>query len=226
LKSAFLANMSHEIRTPMNSIMGFASLLPEEESKDLMANYANIIVRSSEQLVHIIDDIVLYSRLQTKLLSYLPKPFNVQNLLFDVKQSFSLPDFQKEVELNIETSSELPVWVNSDYEKVRQLFTNLISNAFKYTRVGKIIIGFTSKENELEFSVKDTGLGIPSEELDKVFERFYRGSNVNKGVIGGTGLGLSIAQELTELLGGKIWVESEIYKGSTFYFTLPIYKNE
>jgi signal transduction histidine kinase len=206
--------------------MGFASLLPEEESKELMANYANIIVRSSEQLVHIIDDIVLYSRLQTKLLSFIPNPFNVQNLLTDVKQSFSLPDYQKGVELNIETDSEIPVWVRSDYEKVRQLFTNLVSNAFKYTKQGTITIGFVSKEDELEFFVKDTGMGIPPEELEKVFYRFYRGSNVNKGVIGGTGLGLSIVKELVELLGGRIWIESEIYKGSTFYFTLPVYKNQ
>jgi len=221
LKSAFLANMSHEIRTPMNSIMGFASLLPEEDSFDLIANYAKIIVRSSEQLVHIIDDIVLYSRLQTKLLSNTPTPFNVHNLLSDVKQSFSLPEFQKEIELNIETTSEIPIWVSSDYEKLRQIFTNLISNAFKYTFSGSITIGFIQNEKEFEFFVRDTGLGIPPNEVENVFERFFRGSNVNKGVIGGTGLGLSIVKELTELLGGKIWVESEEGKGSTFSFTLP-----
>jgi|GEM_PF-1009074 len=220
LKSAFLANMSHEIRTPMNSIMGFASLLPEEESKDLIASYSSIIVQNSEQLVHIIDDIVLYSRLQTKLLSLVSSPFNVQNLLTDVKQSFNLPEYQKGVELIIKTDSEIPVWVRSDYEKVRQLFANLISNAFKYTKEGTITIGFTSEDEDLEFFVKDTGIGIPTEELDKVFDRFYRGSNVNKGAIGGTGLGLSIVKELAKLLGGKIWVESEIYKGSTFYFTI------
>jgi PAS domain S-box-containing protein len=231
LKTAFLANMSHEIRTPMNSIMGFASLLPEEESKDLMTNYANIIVRSSEQLVHIIDDIVLYSRLQTKLLSYIPSPFNVQNLLTDVKQSFNLPDFKKGVELIIETDSDLPVWIRSDYEKIRQIFTNLVSNAFKYTTKGSITIGFTSREDNIEFFVKDTGVGILADELEKVFDRFYRGSNVNKGVISGTGLGLSIVKELVELLGGKIWVESDPYGhrgiiGSTFYFTLPKYHDQ
>jgi len=201
-------------------------LLPEEESKDLMANYANIIVRSSEQLVHIIDDIVLYSRLQTKLLSYIPNPFNAQNLLTEVKQSFSLPDFQKGVVLNIKTDSEIPVWVRSDYEKVRQIFTNLISNAFKYTKQGVISIGFNCKDDELEFFVKDTGIGIPHDELEKVFDRFYRGSNVNKGAIGGTGLGLSIVKELVGLLGGRIWVESVVDKGSTFNFTLPVSKDQ
>jgi len=170
--------------------------------------------------VHIIDDIVLYSRLQTKLLSFTPTPFNVHNLLTDVKQSFSLPEFQKGIELNIETTSEIPVWISSDYEKLRQVFTNLISNAFKYTFSGSITIGFKQKEKELEFFVRDTGLGIPPIEVEKIFERFYRGSNVNKGVIGGTGLGLSIVKELIELLDGKIWVESEENRGSTFFFTL------
>jgi PAS domain S-box-containing protein len=222
LKSAFLANMSHEIRTPMNSIMGFASLLPEEESIELMATYAKIIVRSSEQLVHIIDDIVLYSRLQTKLLSYTPTPFNVHNLLTDVKQSFCLPEFQKGVVLNIETTSDLPIWISSDYEKLCQVFTNLISNAFKYTFSGSITIGFEPLEKELRFFVRDTGLGIPPNEIEKIFDRFYRGSNVNKGVIGGTGLGLSIVKELMDLLGGKIWAESEENKGTTFFFTIPV----
>jgi PAS domain S-box-containing protein len=221
LKSSFLANMSHEIRTPMNSIMGFASLLPEEESKDLIFNYANIIMRNSEQLLHIIDDIVLYSSLQTRLFSYLPSAFNVQNLLTDIKQSFNIPEYQKGVELKVETDAEMPVWIRSDYEKIRQIFTNLVSNAFKYTFTGSITIGFNSKEDQMEFFVKDTGIGIQPDELEKIFERFFRGSNVNKGVIGGTGLGLSIVKELVELLGGVIWVESEINKGCTFRFTLP-----
>jgi PAS domain S-box-containing protein len=220
LKTSFLANMSHEIRTPMNSIMGFASLLPEEESKELIANYANIIVQNSEQLVHIIDDIVLYSRLQTGLLTCKPNSFDAQKLLSDVKQSFNLPEFRKAVDLKIET--EEAFIINSDYDKLRQIFTNLVSNAFKYTCKDVITIGFSKKAGEIVFYVKDTGIGIPHNELEKVFGRFYRGSNVNKGAIGGTGLGLSIVQELIQLLDGKIWVESEEGKGSIFNFTIPL----
>jgi signal transduction histidine kinase len=220
LKTSFLANMSHEIRTPMNSIMGFASLLPEEESKELITNYANIIVQNSEQLVHIIDDIVLYSRLQTGLLSYQPHSFDALKLLSDVKQSFSLPEFMKGIDLEIETDTEGAVLIHSDYDKLRQIFTNLVSNAFKYTCRGKITIGFSKQAGEIVFYVKDTGIGIPPNELEKVFGRFYRGSNVNKGAIGGTGLGLSIVEELMQLLGGRIWVESEEGKGSVFYFTI------
>jgi PAS domain S-box-containing protein len=222
LKTSFLANMSHEIRTPMNSIMGFASLLPEEESKELIANYANIIVQNSEQLVHIIDDIVLYSRLQTGLLSYQPHPFDALKLLNDVKQSFNLPEFMKGIDLKIETDTEGGVLIRSDYDKLRQIFTNLVSNAFKYTCKGAITLGFTKQTGKIVFYVKDTGIGIPPNEQEKVFGRFYRGSNVNKGSIGGTGLGLSIVQELMQLLEGRIWVESEEGKGSIFNFTIPV----
>jgi PAS domain S-box-containing protein len=227
LKSSFLANMSHEIRTPMNSIMGFASLLPEEESKELIANYASIIVRNSEQLVHVIDDIVLYSRLQTKLLKNIPIKFNARDLLFEVKQSFNLPDFHKGVELLIDTDTNEALWIKSDYEKLNQVFTNLITNAFKYTPSGTITIGIINDDNQLKFFVKDTGMGIPASEKERIFDRFYRASNVNKGAIGGTGLGLSIVKELIDLLGGKVWVESQEANtvegkagGSTFYFTI------
>jgi PAS domain S-box-containing protein len=220
LKTAFLANMSHEIRTPMNSIMGFASLLSEEESRELMTNYTNIIVSSSEHLLHIIDDIVLFSKLQTNLIPYFPTQFNVQKLLSDIKQSFNLPEFQKGVDLKIEHETVEPTIIHNDPEKLKQIFINLISNAFKYTSSGAITIGFIQQKGEIICFVKDTGIGIPQSELEKVFNRFYRGSNVNKLRIGGTGLGLSIVKELVELLGGKIWVESEEGIGSTFYFTL------
>ncbi len=226
LKSSFLANMSHEIRTPMNSIMGFSSLLPEEESKELMCNYANIIVKNSEQLVHIIDDIVLYSRLQTRLLQNIPSEFSVCDLINDVTQSFNLPEFtQKGIDLLSQNETGQVCMIKTDYDKLRQIFTNLVSNAFKYTHTGSITLGMEFKDKQLCFFVKDTGIGIPDNEKEKVFERFYRGSNVNTGAIGGTGLGLSIVKELVELLGGKIWIESNPdgksgVKGSTFYFTV------
>jgi PAS domain S-box-containing protein len=220
LKSAFLANMSHEIRTPMNSIMGFASLLPEEERKEVMVQYANIIVRNSEQLVHIIDDIVLYSRLQAKILSIHAREFNINGLLHDMIQSFNLPEYHNGVALILVSKMDIDLDIKTDYEKLRQIFMNLISNAFKYTHQGKIIIGVEMKADIPVFYVKDTGIGIPEGETDKVFDRFYRGSNTRKESVPGTGLGLSIVKELIELLGGKIWVESDQVKGSAFYFTV------
>jgi PAS domain S-box-containing protein len=225
LKSAFLANMSHEIRTPMNSIMGFASLLPEEDSRELMVQYANIIVRNSEQLVHIIDDIVLYSRLQAKILNIHTRCFNVNGLLNDMIQSFNLPEYQNGVELVLGSKVDGSIEITADYEKLRQIFMNLISNAFKYTHQGKITIGFEVKDNQSVFYVKDTGIGIPEGETEKVFDRFFRGSNTRKESVPGTGLGLSIVKELVELLGGEIWIESDPDghrggKGSTFFFTV------
>ncbi|HPR60883.1 MAG TPA: HAMP domain-containing sensor histidine kinase, partial [Prolixibacteraceae bacterium] len=220
LKSAFLANMSHEIRTPMNSIMGFASLLPEEESQELMSRYAQIIVQNSEQLVHIIDDIVLYSRLQTKLLTYNPSKFDVNSLLSDIQLSFSLPEYMQKAGLFISKQSEQAYYITSDYEKLRQIFANLVSNAYKYTNMGSITIGYTSDEKQITLFVNDTGMGIPQNETDKIFDRFYRATNVNKGAIGGTGLGLSIVKELVELIKGKVWVETALNKGTTFYISL------
>lgn len=220
LKSSFLANMSHEIRTPMNSIMGFASLLPEEDSHELISQYAQIIVRNSEQLVHIIDDIVLYSRLQTRLLSLFPSSFKAKTLFNDIKQSFNLPEFKNEIELVIEADFDENIEINSDYEKVRQVITNLVSNAFKYTKKGFVSIGINKMEQKILFTVKDTGIGIPKMEQEKIFDRFYRASNVDKGIISGTGLGLSIVKELVELLGGEIWVKSKLGEGSCFYFTI------
>jgi len=220
LKTAFLANMSHEIRTPMNSIMGFASLLPDEESRELMVQYARIIVQNSEQLVHIIDDIVTYSRLQAGLISCFPRSFEASTLLEDLRITYDRPDMIGNLKMNLEIHSKGPILLCSDYEKLKQVFVNLISNAIKYTRHGFITLGYTVRESEIVFFIKDSGIGIHADELGKVFERFYRGRNVSKGIIGGTGLGLPIAKELMSVLNGKIWVDSQIGIGTTFYFSI------
>ena len=219
LKSAFLANMSHEIRTPLNSIMGFASLMPDEESRENISQYAHIIVQNSEQLVHIIDGIVLYSKLQTHQLSSNPQEFNIANLLSDIQKSFNLPEYNKDVILHIQIDKQITIF--ADYDKIRQVLTNLVANAFKYTTSGEIIMGCEHVANGVKFFVKDTGIGISEKDLNHVFDRFFRGSNVDLARIRGTGLGLSIVKELVELMGGTIWAESEVGKGSTFYFTIP-----
>jgi signal transduction histidine kinase len=160
-------------------------------------------------------------------LSFEPKKFDVHALLNDVKQTFSLPELQENVDVKIEHGSkaEKPVTINSDYEKLRQIITNLVSNAFKYTTKGTITVGYEVQDPGIKFFVKDTGIGVPGNEKKKIFDRFYRASNVNKGSIGGTGLGLSIVKELVDLLGGEIWVDDNNNKngkaeGSVFYFTV------
>ncbi len=221
LKSAFLANMSHEIRTPMNSIMGFASLLPEERKKEQIAKYAQIIVQNSEQLVNLIDGIVLYSKLQTNMVPLRNSQFKIMDLFHDIQLSFQLPGFQKGVNFLIDFNEINDLTITADYDKLRQIIANLVSNAFKYTRKGEIAIGCSIQNQMVEFFIKDTGIGIPEKDQTQIFDRFYRGSNIDEPGTRGTGLGLSIVKELVNLLGGQIWVESEVGKGSTFYFTIP-----
>lgn len=141
-------------------------------------------------------------------------------MLQEVKHSFGIPEYHKDVDLVVSDFSNQSLLINSDYEKVWQIFTNLISNAFKYTSSGTISFGIKQEQNGLICFVKDTGIGIPEKGIDHIFERFYRSSNVDKGKMGETGLGLSIVQELVQLIGSKIWVKSKEENGSTFYFTI------
>ncbi|MCF8358983.1 MAG: PAS domain S-box protein [Prolixibacteraceae bacterium] len=222
LKTAFLANMSHEIRTPMNSIMGFASLLSDEDSLEIISNYAKIIVDNSEQLVTIIDGIVLYSKLQTEMFSYRPSRFSAGQMLSDIQKSFNVPEFQKKgVALQYDCDIEKDTILETDQAKLKQIITNLVLNAIKYTHVGIVTIGCSKAKNDYRFYVKDTGIGITEKDLPHIFERFYRGSNFDESTTRGTGLGLSIAKELAEKLGGSLTLETEPEKGSTFYLTIP-----
>jgi signal transduction histidine kinase len=219
--------MSHEIRTPMNSIMGFASLLPEEESKELIMQYGNIIYQNSEQLVNIIDGIVMYSKLQTRQFTYNPVHFNVNRLLDDLKHAFEITNTPKEVSLVIEKQFDEEFNIFTDHEKLRQILNNIISNAFKYTHKGTIKAGYCLDEDDITFYVSDCGIGIPQNDLPHIFERFYRGGNINEATVRGTGIGLSIVKELVDLLGGSIWAESDPdgksgEKGSTFYVKINI----
>lgn len=221
LKSAFLANMSHEIRSPLNSIMGFASLLEEEESKDSISKYSNIIFKSSQQLVHIIDDIVLYSKLQTNLLTIKEVTFEIDQLLEEIEDVHALPEYHQSIKLVVVPAPQNPGVIHTDREKLKQVLVNLISNAYKYTSEGTIWVGCIAEAEHYRFFVEDTGMGIPADELGKIFDRFFRGRDALRSVIGGSGLGLSIVKELVSLLGGEIWAESEVGKGTTIYFTIP-----
>lgn len=223
LKSSFLANMSHEIRTPLNSIMGFASLLPDEDDAETIAMYSNIIYKNSEQLVSIIDEIVLYSKLQTHMEQLNFKDLTANELLIDIQRTFSLADFPHSVQLTIDQTEELQTVINSDYNKLMHILNNLLSNAFKFSSQGEVHLGCKQPTMDtIQFYVTDSGIGIPRSEQGKIFERFYRASNVDQANTRGTGLGLSTANELVKLLNGKIGVESEEGKGSTFWITIPV----
>lgn len=231
LKSTFLQNMSHEIRTPMNGILGFSQLLsnPElrAEKKDY---YIKIIQSSSNQLMRIIDDILEISQLETKQVAPINEDVCLNDLLSEQFSIFEIEAKTKKLELRLKNGlSDIDSFVKTDETKFNKILSNLLENAFKFTESGYIEFGYRLKtlageHNELQIYVKDTGIGINMDKQEMIFERFSQEETELSQKYGGLGLGLSIAKENTELLGGKIWVESEQGKGTTFYFTIPCLK--
>jgi PAS domain S-box-containing protein len=226
LKSAFLANMSHEIRTPMNGILGFAELLKEPDLTGAkQQEYISIIEESGERMLNIINDIISISKIEAGLMEVHLQESNINEQL-DFIFNFFLPEIEKK-QLQLHYHKALSVeeaTIITDREKVFAVLTNLVKNAVKHTKRGSIDFGYTSKENQLIFYVKDTGIGIPENRKEAVFKRFVQADVANEMAIQGAGLGLSISKAYVEMLGGQLWLESEENKGSTFYFSLPIHK--
>jgi len=227
LKSAFLANMSHEIRTPMNGILGFAGLLKKQNlSGEDQKKYIDIIESSGDRMLDIINNIVSISKIESGQMEVDLQELNINKQTEEIYTFFKNEIEQKGVQFSFR--SFLPpheAILRTDREKVYSILTNLIKNAVKYTKKGSIEFGYILKSNiessELEFYVKDTGLGIPKDRQEAIFERFIQADIADNMARQGAGLGLSISKAYVELLGGKIWLESEVNKGSTFYFTLP-----
>jgi len=224
LKSAFLANMSHEIRTPMNGILGFAELLKEPDlSGEQQQKYISIIEKSGARMLNIINDIVNISKIESGLMKVNIQESDV-NKQIEYIYTFFLPEIEgKEMQLLFKKS--LPpesAIVQTDPEKLYAILTNLVKNAIKFTSTGSIEFGYDRLGNFLEFFVRDTGIGITDDRQTAIFERFIRTEIADKNAYQGTGLGLSISKAYVEMLGGKIWVTSEVGKGSTFYFTIPL----
>ena len=228
LKSAFLANMSHEIRTPLNGIVGFANLLTNEKnlSEEIKQSYSQIINKSTEGLLKIINDILDISRLETGKTVIEQKVFDVKNTLSSLYLIFNkkLKETGKEnVKLIL---SELPqkVFLNTDENRLIQVFSNLLDNALRFTHNGNIKFGISEiKNGRVEFFTSDTGIGIPKEKQQMVFESFTQADSRMTRSYGGTGLGLTIVKKLVELLGGRIILESEPEQGSRFSFSLPYF---
>lgn len=232
LKTSFLQNISHEIRTPMNSIIGFTDILKKRLDDAEDKKYMNAIEASGKQLIHLIDDMLDLSRIETGELSVNKSNFNLKQLLEQVKEQFEAlkKNKQKEhIELRMILPATNPVNVlYSDKYRVQQVISNLLSNAIKYTGDGYIEFGYRiiDEGNTLLFFVKDTGKGIRKSHLQKIFERFERLDDDTNNIFSGSGLGLAISKSLTELLGGEIWCESEEGKGSNFFFTIPNIKRD
>ena len=222
LKSAFLANMSHEIRTPMNGILGFASLLQEPGvTGDDMAKYIKIIQKSGERMLNTVNDIIEISRIETGQVSVNYSEVNITRHLQNLVEFFTLEARKKGIEIKIQNKlPENETIVKTDKLKISSIVSNLIKNAIKFTEHGVIEVGCESKGEILEFYVSDTGIGIPERRKEAIFNRFEQADIGASRAFEGSGLGLSIAKSYLEMLGGKIWVESEEYHGSTFYFTV------
>ena len=226
LKSAFLANMSHEIRTPLNSIIGFSELLAdpdfEQEQKD---EFIRTIVENGNSLLVIISDIMDFSMLEARQMKIRNEVISTKSLLNELLADFGEKANQKGIELRLDYSSPNPdVMFENDSYRIKQIFSNLIGNALKFTHEGYIEIGYKIKDEIIEFHVKDTGIGISPEYFHAIFERFRQVDTTKTRKYGGNGLGLAISKNLVELLGGKIWVESEPDKYSEFFFTIPVNK--
>lgn len=223
LKTAFLHNISHEIRTPMNAIVGFSALLNEpDQTPENQRSYLKIIIESSDQLLAIMNDIIEISNIQVGILKANINTVNLNSQLFMVYQQFNQKAIEKGLEFRLQTAlSGFAAEINTDDVKLIQILTNLLSNAFKFTRKGKIAFGYRLEDDYLEFFVSDTGIGIQQEQFEKIFERFYQVESSASRAYEGTGLGLAITKAYVEFLGGNIWLTSERGRGSTFYFTLP-----
>ncbi|MBN2487063.1 MAG: tetratricopeptide repeat protein [Bacteroidales bacterium] len=226
LKSAFLANMSHELRTPMNAIIAFSNFLREPGlNEERRIEYLDHITTAGDSLLRLIDDIIDIAKIESKQLKLFIQPTNLNRLfseLYKVYGETRAKIIKKTIRFNLITDNEYYYIINTDGQRLKQVLSNLIENAFKYTDKGKIEIGFETTENSVTLFVSDTGIGIPADKHELIFDRFYQLNHLNDRKVCGTGLGLAISKNLVKLLGGQIWVDSEPGRGSTFTIRIPV----
>ena len=217
-KTAFLANMSHEIRTPLNAIVGFAGLLANASESE-RNSYVEIIKGNTNMLLQLVNDILDMSKIEAGALEFIYSDTDVNQIMRELEGIFRLRLEEADSSVRIVFEPCLPVcFIHTEKNRVSQVLSNFLSNAFKYTKEGSITLGYKVREDDIYFYVQDTGAGIPAGKVDKVFERFMKLDAKKQG----TGLGLSISRTIIKKLGGEIGVFSEYGKGSTFWFTLPV----
>lgn len=233
-KSEFLANMSHEIRTPMNGVMGMAELLSKTALDDKQQSFANIILRSGSALLNIINDILDFSKIDAGQLVLDPQPFNLADAVEDIATLLSSSAAEKGLELAVRVDPALPEMFVGDVGRLRQIITNLAGNAIKFTDSGHVCIDVTrdpkaksqTEMSTLLFSVTDTGIGIPEDQITQIFNKFSQVDTEGAPKQGGTGLGLAISASLVSLMSGELKVESRLGEGSKFYFSVRLPAHE
>lgn len=227
IKSEFLANMSHELRTPMNGILGMAGLLFDSELNKEQKDIAQTIYNSGENLLVLLNDILDISKVEAGDVTIENVAFDIRIAMQEIVQLYTAPAVEKGLEVEFVVNNDVPVHMMADLNRLQQIMRNLVSNAIKFTHEGKITITASVQpeiDDEIYFSVRDTGIGVPEDKLGKIFDKFTQADSSTTRKYGGTGLGLAITKQFVELMGGRMGVESTVDQGSIFYFALPFKK--
>jgi signal transduction histidine kinase len=231
-KSAFVANMSHEMRTPLAGVLGMIRLVLEMEIGDEERNLLKMAKRSADSLLRIISDVLEFSRLEAGMMSFEEKIFSITDVVKTAVEVVSLHALEKGLHLSWKVEDSVPEQVKGDDGRLRQVLVNLLGNSVKFTEHGQVEVTVRLLDDPaaagrrfILFSIRDTGEGIPADQIEKIFGKFTQLDSSLTRRYGGTGIGLALTREIVEKMGGRIWAESSVGVGSTFYFTLPIVEN-